>query len=481
MRWQAALVALGFACAAMLLLYARDAGDMAAIWWSISDFQHLLLVPPVIAWLVWRRRGMLAEAVPTGWAPGLALVAAGAISWLLGDAAGVAFARHLGLVMMLQGAVVATLGRQVATILAFPIGYALLLAPFGAFLVQPLQTLTAGLCMALLHLFAVPAVIDGVLIRIPNGYYEVAEACAGANFVLAMAAFALLAAHLGFRSWRRRAMFVGVAVAMPVVANGVRAFATIYVGWLTNSDAAAGFDHVVYGWVFFAGVLAATLALAWRFFDRAADDLGAPPPPAPHARAVLPAAALAIAIAALPAGWSAIAATRSATVDHRFELPEVSGWQRAAPTGTLWTPHYAGADLRLFGSYRDARGARVELGVAAFASQAEGREVVGYGQGAVGPDSAWIWTAEGTPVTNARVDRITGPGGVVREVATFYRLSGMTTGDERRVKLETLRARLTGGAPGAVAMTVSATDRDALDRFLAALGPIDRVADAALR
>ena len=54
------------------------------------------------------------------------------------------------------------------------------------------------------------------------------------------------------------------AVIVPVLANGVRAFATIWVADLTSVETAGGFDHIVYGWVWFGVVMAATLAIGWR-------------------------------------------------------------------------------------------------------------------------------------------------------------------------------------------------------------------------
>jgi exosortase A len=474
--WRIPLAHLAAAAAVILALFHRDAADMAAIWWSDSNFGHVLFVPPIVGWLVWQRRHALAEMAPRNWWPALALVAAGGFGWLLGEAAGVALARHLGLGLMLQGAVVTLLGLHIARALAFPLAYALFLVPFGDFLVQPLQMLTAEMCMALLHLFGVPATMDGVLIRIPNGYFEVAEACAGANFVLAMAAYATLAAHLCFRGWGRRLGFLAFALAMPVIANGVRAFATIWVAWLTDVNAAAGFDHVVYGWFFFALVMALVMAAAWPFMDRApgAVDIDTTIPPARATLRPVIALGLVIAMAALPFAWSRVTATQSATVGH-IDLPSVTGWQRTSQIGEPWVPHYAGADIRAMGSYVDVAGGRVELAVAAYARQEEGRELVGFGQGAIGPGSAWIWTSAAPAIPDARTERITGPGGVVREVATFYRIGGLTTGSETRVKVETMRARLLGSDPLAVAVTVSSTDRAALERFLRDLGPIEGI------
>ena len=95
--------------------------------------------------------------------------------------------------------------------------------------------------------------------------------------------------------------FLAACVVVPVLANGVRAFATIWAADLTSVEAAAGFDHIVYGWVFFAAVMAGVLALGWRWFDRAPDDLAFDPArlagPVRHRLDLLPAALLALGVA----------------------------------------------------------------------------------------------------------------------------------------------------------------------------------------
>src|SRR3546814_1933731 len=79
------------------------------------------------------------------------------ICWLIGDAAGVALARHLGLIVMLQGAVIGVLGPQISRALAFPLFYALFMVPFGEEFVPILQTITAQLSMLFLGWANVPA------------------------------------------------------------------------------------------------------------------------------------------------------------------------------------------------------------------------------------------------------------------------------------------------------------------------------------
>src|SRR3569833_3093354 len=246
-RWRRHAAMLLGAALLIVALFHDDALALASIWWTSTTFGHCLFISPVIAWLVWQRRAELAQVAPVGWWPGLLLVGAGGFGWLLGDAASVALARHLGLVMMLQGAVVTILGPNVARALLFPLAYAFFLVPFGEGLEAPLQGVTVAMTMPLLRLFGVPGHVEGVLITIPNGYFEVAEACSGAKFVIAMIAYGTLVAQVCIVSWRRRAFFLVAALIVPVVSYGLRAFGSIYAAYLTSVVRATGMDHIVYG------------------------------------------------------------------------------------------------------------------------------------------------------------------------------------------------------------------------------------------
>lgn len=263
--WRGHLIALGIVSAAILLTFAGDVVDMVEIWWNASTFAHCLFIPPIIGWLVHQRLDGLRQLTPVAWAPGLVWLGLGAFAWMLGEAAGVAMVRQGAVVVMVQGAVVALLGPAVARALAFPLFYAFFMVPFGEEVVPALQLLTAKLAMVFLALAGVPAHLEGIFITTPTGYFEVAEACSGAKFLIAMTAYGVLVCHVCFRSWGRRFAFMGGALALSVLANGVRAFATILVAHWTTVDAAVGFDHVVYGWVFFAIVMTVTMAVAWPF------------------------------------------------------------------------------------------------------------------------------------------------------------------------------------------------------------------------
>ena len=484
--WPRHLGALAIVSTLLLALFSRDLGDMAAIWWTNTTFGHSLFIGPVVAWLVWQRRTDLVQLTPVAWAPGLLLVLAGGTGWLFGDVASVAFARQLGLVMMLQGVVVTLLGPNVSRGLLFPLAYALFLVPFGDELEPPLQAVTVAIVMPLLGALGLPATSDGVLIHAGRYWFEVAEACSGSKFVLAMAAFATLVAATCFRTWPRRAAFMAVALVVPVIANGMRAAGTIYAAHLWGIERATGVDHIVFGWLFFGLVMAGVLAIGWPWFDRAPDAPAFDPERLQRTPGwTLPlasAAAITVLLAAAFPVWSGITAERDASLPARMALPDVPGWTRVPlDPRAAWQPYHPGADHFLYGRYSNGRDS-VDVAVAAFARQREGAELIAFGTGVLRQNDRWVRVADETPLVGGDVVRIMAPGPVERTVATWYRVGGTTALGRTRVKLETMKARLLGTDQAAVALHLSATGRNArgaVARFLAAAGGPGTIADRA--
>jgi exosortase A len=483
--WAGHLKLLGLAWLSILALFWRDAADMAAIWWNASTFNHCMLIAPIVLWLVLQRRDEVMKFVPQAWLPGAAFLFGASCIWMLGDAGGLAQLRHIGLILMLQASVLLLLGPSVTRALLFPLFYMSFMVPAGEELVPLLQTITAEMCMALLALFGIPAHINGIFITIPNGYFEVAEACSGVKFLIAMVAYGALVSNVCFKSWKRRMAFMAVAVTVPVLANGLRAFATIYYAHLTTVESAAGFDHVIYGWFFFAFVMMIVMAVGWRFFDRSAGDPWVSNfAPFAWVRGTRPVRGFLLGGLAIgaPMVWLGVAsAAGRLPMPVAVSLPEVAGWTRTKAAEPAWDSRFAGADHKLLGHYRNAAGDQIDLSIALFAWQDEGREMIGFGQGAVVPDGQWTWTADAVPPAQGKAERIVTRGPVNREVHSYYVTSAGATGSAGAVKLNTLKARLFGGDQAAGAILVSAIEsperpaRQTIDRFMRDIGAADVV------
>ncbi len=479
------------------MVFASDWAEMAMQWWDSSTYNHILFVPFIIGWLVVQRARELAKLTPQAWWPGLIGMVGALLVWLLGDISGLATASHLGAVLMLQTSAIALLGPRIAAGLLFPLAYGLFLVPIGDELVPGLQMITAFLTIALTEASGIPAIIDGVFIDTPVGLFEVAEACSGVKFLVAMIALGALVAHVCYRSWPKRIAFMALAIALPILANGVRAWGTIYIAQSQGIAFAAGFDHIFYGWVFFGLVMAALLAIGWRFFDRHIDDpfinaqelqakKGITPLEKFNAKGWPVLAALA-GLVIITLGWSATARSIEADIPAQIALPQVDGWERAQRSDAHpWEPRMGGADHRLIGTYQSASGKQVTVAYALYAAQDDGREAGAFGQGALPPDTEWRWLAAAEPFAGGQGDRLLALGTHQRVAFTWYRHGEWTGSSKLRLKLGNMRDRAFLSAQPTSMLILSAEDTEAHDGqqaiadFVASTGPLglwmDRIA-----
>lgn len=272
--WRVAAMRLAAAGAALCAATFAEWRAMAHQWWDIDTYAHVLLIPPILAWLAWLRREEVAKTTPQAWRGGLALVLAGLCLCLAGRMLGVNLIAQGGAVVALQGGVITVLGLRAALLLAFPLLYALFLVPFGDEIIAPLQEVTARIAVALTRASGVPAALHGFFIDTPAGRFVVAEECSGVKFLIAMVALATLVAWTAFRTWKPRVVLLAGAVAASILANGVRAWGTIFAAQYVGAERAGGIDHLVYGWIFFAVIVTAVLAVAWRYFEREPHEAG---------------------------------------------------------------------------------------------------------------------------------------------------------------------------------------------------------------
>ncbi len=241
----------------------------------------------ICTYIIWTRRRRLAGLVPRANYWGLAIIVLLGFGWLLGQLASVLLVQQFALVAMVQALFLTVLGWRVTAVIAFPLLYLFFAVPVGDFLIPPLQDLTAEFVVAGLRLTGVPVFLDGVLIAIPTGSFEVARACAGVRYLIATLALGVLIAGIFYRSWPRRLVFVGLSIMVPIVANGRRAYGIVMIAHLSDFRLAVAVDHVVYGWVFFGFVTLVLLLLGASFRERGAPDWQAVPVPAATSPATL--------------------------------------------------------------------------------------------------------------------------------------------------------------------------------------------------
>ncbi|MCB1919111.1 MAG: exosortase A [Candidatus Competibacteraceae bacterium] len=376
--WRLALPALTLTLIGIGILYWSTLVNMATQWWLYETYAHGMLVAPIVLYMLWTRRGELATLEPHGATPGLVLLLLLSLGWLAAEVAQVAVIRQFALVGMIQVAVYALLGGQVAWTMAFPLAYLLFAVPVGEALIPPLQHVTAWFTVEGLRLTGIPVLWEGLYIMIPSGNFEVAEACSGLRYLIASVALGFLYAYLTYRSIWRRLAFIALSVIVPIIANGIRAYGIVMIAHLSDMKYATGIDHLIYGWFFFGLVV---LMMFWigSFWREAQDDREQETRDQPTkdlepgAWSLMSAAGWTLAVI-LMAGLGPLWATWTdreglAIAPIVLQAPQaVAPWRGPEADAGTWEPQFSGADAVIRSRY-DWNGKTVYLYIAYYQQQ----------------------------------------------------------------------------------------------------------------
>ena len=236
--WRSALPMLVLLLAAILLLYRETGMAMAQVWWTSDTFAHAMLVPPISLWLVWRQRERLTALTPRSQPWVLLPLLAVAALWLAADLVAVNAPAQFALVTLVILAVPAVLGLEVALAILFPLLFLYFSVPFGEFMLPTLMQWTADFVVMALQFTGVPVYREGLQFVIPSGRWSVVEECSGVRYLIASFMVGTLFAYLNYRSWKRRLAFMLVALAVPLVANWLRAYIIVMLGHLSGNKIA---------------------------------------------------------------------------------------------------------------------------------------------------------------------------------------------------------------------------------------------------
>jgi exosortase A len=460
--WRPAAFALSAGVAAIILLFWPAAWAAVGVWYSSTAYNHCFLIPLITAYLIWERRAVLApmRPQPTLW-PLPIMLGIGLVA-LLGNVMSVMEVQHFALVAMIIAFVLSVVGWSVFKAMMFPMLYLFFMVPSGEFLVPKLQDFTARFVVLGLQMVGIPVFSDGIFIRIPNGLFEVAEACAGLRFLIASVAFGFLFSYLMYQNWRKRAVFVVLSFIVPIIANGFRAFGIVILAHATDGKVAAGVDHIVYGWGFFVAIMLLMMWVGLKFRDNEAPLAAAPgssEPPTSHSIVVAAVAALVVAAAAPAYGYW----LDHRKPDHQITLtaPKVETPWRASPEARdRWTPSFAGADGELREAYRDGGGA-VQLYIAYFASQRQGAKVIS-AQNRLEDENSWRRASTGTAMATVNgqsmplLKQVLTLGSERRVAWYLYWVDGQLTASSMKAKLLGARGTLLTGNPQAAAIVIAA-------------------------
>jgi exosortase A len=477
-EWLPALAAIGCAAVAFGLVFHAEVTGAVAVWIGSTAYNHCFLVLPLVGFLLWERRATIIAAAPRPvWWP-LVLIPPLSAIWLGAAILDILEIRQLAIVAMFEIVLLAGLGTQLFRRLLAPLLFLFFLVPFGAFLVPSLQKVTADFAVTGLHLIGIPVFSNGLIIEIPEGVFEIAEACAGLRFLIASIVFGCFFSVVMYRSWPRRAVFIGLSCIVPIIANGFRALGILVLAHLLGSATAAETDHVLYGWIFFTLVILALIAIGMGFTEESGSPATAVAAPT---RAAAPwRIAVAVAAAVLLAGLGpAYAGWLDRNVSHGpLAIADLAAappsWHRLTGSVPAWRPEVTGADHESLDTYEAAGGGQVVRYVALYRLRAVGNRLTA-SDNRIANLKQWVLARRGEIVTTVAGRQVPVTSSLLvggqrhRLVWSFFVVDGTITDRPFAAKLLQARAALLRRAPLAAFVAVSTSVDDAPDRVEARL------------
>jgi len=469
LQWRAAAVALAVIFCSIVAIYWQAAAGAVQVWYDSPSYNHGFLVLPISLYLVWERRRLLRGTVPTPSPYVLLLMLPAAAAWLLCDRMALLEGQQLALFLSLQVALLALLGFRIYRILALPFLYLFFLIPTGQFLVPYLQDFTASFIVHGLQLSGIPVYSDGIFISIPNGTFEVAEACAGLRFLTATLAFGVLFADYAYDSLSKKIAFFGLCIVTPIIANGLRAYGIVMIAHLSNNSLATGVDHILYGWIFFSIVTVALTGFGMIFRDtgqRIARPVVTTAGGPAGWQAIATVALVALTLLAMPRAYAAyIESQASRLTGTELALPAATApWLSTNEASEDWRPELVGLDRSAAGRFH-LDDAGVDLFIGYYNRQTQTKKLGSTSNHLVDPgdwtSASWSSTTLtiGGETIRARLTRIVWLGRK-RLVLSWYWVDDRFEARMPMAKLLQAKAELIDGKPAAAAIAIATDSPD---------------------
>jgi len=436
----------------LLYAHASALGGMVALWERSPMYSFGYIVPLVSVFLLWTRREALLGLAPRPalWS-GIPVLGVALGLLIGGHLAGVQIAQQIAFVIALFGVALLLFGPPFVRQTWVALVYLLLMVPFWDALTEPLhlpfQKLSATIGVQMLHAVGVPAHHQDVMLYLPNITLEIARACSGVNYVVAVLALGIPLGYLYLPSAWRRVLLIVTAVVVAAFSNSLRvALIGLLSYWNVGSPLHGPF-HVLHG-LFVSGVGYVVLFAGLRLLTPAS-PLRPAVPGAPLVRAndhpplrsfslrgAVGLMVVYLLVGAFPMSYVSRPVTLARPLD---DLPSRLGAWTAGDSlvdGPSW---WDGADAVLRRRYAAPGLPTVDVSLAYFAFQRQGKELVGHEGDVLHRGAGVTRMRVGGRGERAEVNVVRlAAGGRDRLAVFWYEVGGRTQASRYRAKWLTL-------------------------------------------
>ena len=223
--------------------------------WGRADFDYCYLIPGVMAYLIWERRGeLLSMPSRASWA-GLWAFGGAVFFLLLGELGGEFLSLYLSLWFAILGVCWTLLGWRKLQVVIFSLSLLLLAFPPPNYLYSRLtlgmQLLSTRLGVEFLHLLGITAFREGNVIDMGFTQLEVVAACSGLRFLIPLLIVGMLLTYYFREKWWKRTLLMLLTLPLAIAMNGLRIGISGVLARTYGPAIVEGPAHDAMGWVMF--------------------------------------------------------------------------------------------------------------------------------------------------------------------------------------------------------------------------------------
>lgn len=467
-----------FLIASFIFCYAQVFAALARQWWSNDMYSYGFLIPWISLYFVWVRRENLAEIEPLpDYIGGFVLLLSGLSALFVGQAGGILALQEISLMVTLPGIVLLLWGKPFLKVLSLPIAYLWFMIPIWEIITDrlhsPFQIFSANLGVAFLRTTGIPVYQEGIYIHLPNMILEVARACSGINYLIAVIAVAIPMAALFLKGWSKRLFLIFFAVIVSILANSLRVALIGFLSYYDLSGDIHGPYHILQGlfvsvigygaifvglWVLSKGHSVAPSFAGGLGIDHPVESL--------KKKRKIQHLGIFLSVLLLLAG-SYLHFYQPSPVVLEIDLDnfpsEIGEWKgkKAAPDRLVYGG--LGVDHELSRTYRNASDEVVRLYIGYFEYQEQGKELVSYKTKELDRNASRIKVALNTHHVVEINQVIREEGGQKRHILFWYDINGRIVADRYRAKLHTAWDALARGRSNGAVIVLTSNFRESAD------------------
>ena len=252
------------------ILYSHTIVEMMKNWNRDDNFSHGFLIPVISAFMIWQKRGLLAQqnTNPSTW--GIIIILAAMFMHIIGAISAEMFTMRTSLIVCITGSVIYLFGFRIFLIIGIPVIYLFFMIPIPKIIWNqisfPLQLMAAELASAMVQLLGIPILREGNILHLSNTTLEVMDACSGLRSLTSLLALSGAFAYIiKLRMFSRWLLFLS-AIPIAILVNILRLTVTAVLATYVGAETAHGFLHDLSGILVF--IVAFIILYAFQAFLR---------------------------------------------------------------------------------------------------------------------------------------------------------------------------------------------------------------------